>query len=70
MKIATLGPDVNESYSEFGVNKNGEIRFGLSAIKGMGETAAQSIVKERETNGPYKDIYDFAERVDYGCVNR
>lgn len=70
MKIATLGPDVNESYSEFGVNKKGEIRFGLSAIKGMGETAAQSIVKERETNGPYKDIYDFAERVDYGCVNR
>ncbi len=53
MKIATLGPDVNESYSEFGVNKRGEIRFGLSAIKGMGEMAAQSIVKEREVNGPF-----------------
>ena len=60
MKIATLGPDVNESYSEFGVNKRGEIRFGLSAIKGMGEMAAQSIVKEREANGPFKDIYDSA----------
>ena len=70
MKIATLGPDVNESYSEFGVNKKGEIRFGLSAIKGMGEGAALAIVKEREDNGPYKDIYDFAERVDYSCVNR
>ncbi len=70
MKIATLGPDVNESYSEFGVNKKGEIRFGLSAIKGMGSAAALSIVKERETNGVYKDIYDFAERVDYSNVNR
>lgn len=70
MKIATLGPDVNESYSEFGVNKKGEIRFGLSAIKGMGEGAALAIVKEREENGPYKDIYDFAERIDYSNVNR
>jgi DNA polymerase III subunit alpha len=70
MKIATLGPDVNESYSEFGVNKKGEIRFGLSAIKGMGEGAALAIVKEREDHGPYKDIYDFAERMDYSNVNR
>ncbi|WP_018462525.1 DNA polymerase III subunit alpha [Segatella paludivivens] len=70
MKIATLGPDVNESYSKFGVNKKGEIRFGLSAIKGMGEGAALAIVKEREDHGPYKDIYDFAERVDYSNVNR
>ena len=70
MKIATLGPDVNESYSEFGVNKRGEIRFGLSAIKGMGEMAAQSIVKEREANGPFKDIYDFAQRIDFSNVNR
>ena len=70
MKIATLGPDVNESYSKFGVNKKGEIRFGLSAIKGMGEGSALAIVKEREDHGPYKDIYDFAERVDYSNVNR
>ena len=70
MKIATLGPDVNESYSEFGVNKKGEIRFGLSAIKGMGEAAALAIVKEREANGPYQSIYDFAERIDFGSVNR
>lgn len=70
MKIATLGPDVNESDSEFGVNKQGAIRFGLSAIKGMGEAAAQAIVNEREKNGTYKDIYDFVERVDYTSVNR
>ena len=70
MNIPTLGPDVNESYVQFGVNKNGEIRFGLSAIKGMGATAAAAIVKEREANGPYKDIYDFAERVSLKDVNR
>jgi len=70
MKIATLGPSANESYSRFGVNKKGEIRFGLSAIKGMGTSAAEAIVEEREKNGPYKDIYDFAERVDYTRVNR
>jgi len=70
LKIATLGPDVNESQIGFGVNKHGEIRFGLSAIKGMGASAAESIVREREKNGPYKDIYDFAERVDFSNVNR
>ena len=68
--IATLGPDVNESQIGFGVNKHGEIRFGLSAIKGMGASAAESIVRERMENGPYKDIYDFAERVDLSNVNR
>jgi DNA polymerase-3 subunit alpha len=70
MGIATLGPDVNESYSGFGVNKKGEVRFGLSAIKGMGSAAAEAIVSEREKNGPYKSIYDFAERIDFSCVNR
>lgn len=70
MNISTLGPDVNESYSGFGVNRKGEIRFGLSAIKGMGTAAAEAIVSEREKNGPYKDIFDFAQRVDYSCVNR
>ncbi len=70
LKIKTLGPDVNESKSHFGVNEKGEIRFGLSAIKGMGTGAAESIVNEREEHGPYKDIYDFAERVDFSNVNR
>lgn len=70
LKIPTLGPDVNESYIEFGVNKKGEIRFGLSAIKGMGTGAAEAIVKERNANGPYKSIYDFTERVNLKDVNR
>lgn len=70
LKISTLGPDVNESMMGFGVNKKGEIRFGLSAIKGMGTGAAIAIVKEREKNGSYKSIYDFAERIDLSNVNR
>lgn len=70
MGIPTLGPDVNESFISFGVNKKGEIRFGLSAIKGMGSGAAEAIVREREQNGPYKDIYDFAKRISFKDVNR
>ncbi len=70
LDIKTLGPDVNESYREFGVNEHGEIRFGLSAIKGMGAPAADAIVSERLKNGPYKSIFDFAQRVDFTNVNR
>ncbi|MCR4810602.1 MAG: DNA polymerase III subunit alpha [Prevotella sp.] len=70
MGIATLGPDVNESYLKFGVNKKGEIRFGLAAIKGMGDAAAEAIINEREKNGLYKDIFDFAQRVSFANVNR
>ncbi len=70
MNIKTLGPDVNESYRAFGVNEHGEIRFGLSAIKGMGEGAANAIVEERLKNGPYKDVFDFAQRIDFSNVNR
>ena len=70
MGIATLGPDVNESYQKFGVNHHGEIRFGLAAIKGMGDNVAQSIIDEREKNGPYKDIFDFVQRINFNQVNR
>ena len=70
MGIATLGPDINESYLKFGVNKKGEIRFGLAAIKGMGDAAAEAIIREREENGVYKTIFDFAERVSLNNVNR
>ena len=70
MRISTLGPDANESQMGFSVNSKGEIRFGLSAIKGIGTGAAEAIVKERQANGPYKDIFDFAERVDLSNVNR
>ena len=70
MGIATLGPDVNESYLKFGVNQHGEIRFGLAAIKGMGDGAAQAIINERQKNGPYASIFDFAQRVSFASVNR
>ena len=70
MKIKTLGPDINESYNKFSVNKDGAIRFGLAAIKGMGATAAESIIMEREKNGPYKDIFDVAQRVNLSSCNR
>ena len=70
MGISTLGPDVNESYLKFGVNKKGEIRFGLAAIKGLGDGAALAIIHEREENGPYKSIFDFSQRVPTSSVNR
>ena len=70
MGIATLGPDVNESYQKFGVNQKGEIRFGLAAIKGLGDAAAIAIIDERTQNGPYKSIFDFAQRVSFANVNR
>ena len=70
MGIATLSPDINESYVGFGVNKKGEIRFGLGAIKGMGMAAADSIVNERKNNGPYLDIYDFVQRLNFSQCNR
>lgn len=70
MGIPCLGPDVNESQRKFSANKKGEIRFGLSAIKGMGDAAAINIIEERKKNGPYKDIYDFVQRVNLSAVNR
>lgn len=70
MGIPTLGPDVNESRQKFSANKKGEIRFGISAIKGVGGAAADAIIDEREKNGPYKDVFDFMQRVNLGAVNR
>ena len=70
MKIQVLGPDVNESQYKFSVNKKGNIRFGLGAIKGVGDSAVQAIVKEREANGPYKGIFDFVERVNLSACGK
>ena len=70
MGIKCLGPDVNESWQKFSANKKGEVRFGLAAIKGMGDAAALAIIDERRKNGPYKDIFDFAQRVNLSSVNR
>lgn len=70
MGIECLGPDVNESRQKFSVNSHGAIRFGLAAVKGMGDAAAQAIIDEREKNGAYKSVFDLAERVNLGAVNR
>ena len=70
MGIKVLGPDVNESRRKFSVNKHGHIRFGLCAVKGVGENAVQSIIDEREANGPFTSIFDFVERVNLTACNR
>ena len=70
MGLSVLAPDVNESYNDFTVNSHGQIRFGIAAIKGVGEAAVEKIIEEREKNGPYKDVYDFFERIDYKSVNK
>ncbi|PKP22559.1 MAG: DNA polymerase III subunit alpha [Bacteroidetes bacterium HGW-Bacteroidetes-21] len=70
MKISVLGPSVNESELKFSVVKDQTIRFGLSAIKNVGEMAARSIIEEREKNGKYTDIFNFFERVNYTIVNK
>lgn len=70
MGINVLKPDVNESDLTFVVNKNKDIRFGLGAIKGMGTAVAEAIIQERNDNGPYKSIFDFARRVNLKMVNK
>ncbi|PID94417.1 MAG: DNA polymerase III subunit alpha [Bacteroidetes bacterium] len=68
--IAVLGPDINESYLNFTVNPKGEIRFGMAAIKGVGEAAVHAIILERKEHGPFADIFDLVRRVDLRTVNR
>ena len=70
MGIEVLGPDINESNVKFTVNKDGNIRFGLGAIKGVGENTVLQVIEEREKNGLYKDIYDLAERVNLNALNK
>ncbi len=70
MGMEVLGPDVNESNVKFTVNKDGNIRFGLGAIKGVGESAVLQLIEEREKDGLYKDIYDLVERVNLNSLNK
>jgi len=70
MGINVFGPDVNESFLKFSVNKQGDIRFGLAAVKGVGEGAVRNIIEEREKNGPFKNIFDFVERVNLSTCNK
>tara|TARA_R110002051_G_scaffold304631_1_gene374097 strand:- start:6430 stop:10659 length:4230 start_codon:yes stop_codon:yes gene_type:complete len=70
MGIQVLGPDVNESKSDFTVNMEGQVRFGLAAIKGAGNAAVHAIIEEREKAGLYKDIFSFTKRVNLKAVNK
>lgn len=70
MNIPVLGPDVNESSINFSVNKKGEIRFGLGAIKGVGEGAVEQIIEERSNGGIFKSIFDLTKRVNLRAVNK
>jgi DNA polymerase-3 subunit alpha len=70
MGIKCLGPDVNESQKGFSVNKNGDIRFGLGGLKGVGEAAVESIIEERDKNGPFLSIFDMIKRINQRTVNK
>ncbi|HEX5170348.1 MAG TPA: DNA polymerase III subunit alpha, partial [Cyclobacteriaceae bacterium] len=70
LNLKVLGPHINESGVYFEVNKQGEIRFGLGAIKGAGESAVEAIIQERERNGHFVDIFDFAKRMNQRSVNK
>ena len=70
MKLDVLGPDVNESFYKFSVNKDNAVRFGMGAIKGVGHGAVITIVDNRKKDGPYKSIFDFAKRIDLRAANK
>lgn len=70
MGINTLGPDINESYLKFSVTHNGDIRFGMGAVKGVGEGAVLHILEERKKNGPFKSIFDLVERINLTLCNK
>ena len=70
MGVHVLGPDINESDLAFAPNKKGEIRFGLTGVKGVGDKAVESIIEERNERGPFKSVYDFAQRSNVRSVNR
>src|SRR6201999_2830141 len=70
MGVEVLGPDINESDMAFAVNKKGQVRFGLTGVKGVGDKAVESIIEERNERGPYKSVYDFAQRSNTRSVNR
>src|SRR5436853_6330587 len=70
MGLNVLGPDINESQKGFAVNQKGEIRFGFSGLKGVGENAIENIIEERNKRGPFNSIYDLAKRVNHRAVNK
>ena len=69
-QIQVLGPDINESATEFTVNKAGNIRFGMGGIKGVGANVINAVIAERQKGGPFQSIFDFVERMPLGVINR
>ena len=70
LKLPVLGPDINKSRQKFSVDDDGNIRFGLGAIKGLGDSAVEAIIEERDKRGPFKDVFDFIQRVNIPAVKR
>ncbi|PKA98821.1 DNA polymerase III alpha subunit [Flavobacteriaceae bacterium MAR_2009_75] len=70
MGLEVLGPDVNESYYKFAVNKDGAVRFGMGAIKGVGRGAVETIVANRKEEGHFKSVFDMAKRIDLRAANK
>jgi len=70
MGLEVLGPDINESYLKFSVNKEGAVRFGMGAIKGVGSSAVRAIIKERKENGHFTSIFDVTKRIDLRAANK
>lgn len=70
MGIKVLGPDVNEGFAKFSVNPNGDVRFGMASIKGVGENVINTLVTERESNGKFVSVFDLAKRLDSKAINK
>ena len=70
MGLEVLGPDVNESYYKFAVNKHGAVRFGMGAIKGVGKSAVETIVANRKKDGNYSSVFDLAKRIELRAANK
>ncbi len=70
MSLTVLGPDINESLSDFSVNQQGHIRFGLSALKGVGEGPVEAILDERDKNGLFGDVFDLVKRLNLSALNK
>ena len=70
MGLDVLGPDINESVSNFSVNKKGQIRFGMAALKGVGEGPVEAILEERKKNGAFKNVFDLTRRLPLQAINK
>ncbi|MBK8192201.1 MAG: hypothetical protein IPK76_02895 [Lewinellaceae bacterium] len=70
MGLEVMGPDINESGVHFSVNKKGVIRYGMGAVKGVGEAAVETLIQERNANGPFETVFDFMRRINLRTINK